>query len=147
MTGPTKKPWLLLLLCLFAGSASAAECLPRVHDGWIRMLPGGMPMMSGFGRIENACAKPVVIVSASSRAFADASLHATTLEGGVSRMRPIATLRLGAHKSAVLAPGGLHLMLMQPATQVSPGDRIAITFKLEDGRTLVGHFTARKPGE
>ena len=147
MTGSTRISLPLLLLCLFAGSASAAECLPRVHDGWIRMLPGGVPMMSGFGRIENACAKPVVIVSARSQAFADASLHATTLEGGVSRMRPIAKLRLGSHRTAVLAPGGLHLMLMQPAAQVRPGDRIAITFKLEDGRTLVGRFTARTPGE
>lgn len=111
------------------------------------MLPGGMPMMSGFGRIENACAKPVVIVSASSRAFADASLHETTLQGGVSRMRPVAKLPLAAHATAVLAPGGFHLMLMQPTSQVTPGAKIAITFKLDDGRTVVGQFTARKPGE
>jgi periplasmic copper chaperone A len=146
MTGSTKKS-LLLLLCLFAGSASAGECLPRVHDGWIRMLPGGMPMMSGFGRIENACAEPAVIVAASSQAFADASLHETTLQNGVSRMRPVAKLRLAAHGTAVLAPGGFHLMLMQPTVRVAPGAKIAIAFKLDDGRTMVGEFTARKPGK
>ena len=140
-------PRFLLLLCLFAGSASAGDCLPRVHDGWIRMLPGGMPMMSGFGRIENACAKPAVIVSASSHAFADASLHESTLQGGVSRMRPVAKLRLAAHETVVLAPGGFHLMLMQPTAQVRAGAKIAIAFKLDDGRVVVGQFTARKPGE
>jgi periplasmic copper chaperone A len=139
-------PWCLLLLFLSAGSASAGECLPSVHDGWIRMLPGSMPMMSGFGRIENACAKPAVIVSAGSDAFAAASLHETSLQGGISRMRPVAKLRLAAHGTAVLAPGGFHLMLMQPTALVTPGARVAVTFKLDDGRTVVGQFVARPPG-
>jgi copper(I)-binding protein len=62
-------------------------------------------------------------------------------------MRPVAKLRLAAHGTAVLAPGGFHLMLMQPTARVAPGAKIAIAFKLDDGRTMVGEFTARKPGE
>ncbi len=103
-------------------------------------------MMAGFGRMENGCAKPVVIVSASSPAFAETSLHETSLQGGMSRMRPVVKLRLAAHESAVFAPGGVHLMLMQPTASVTPGARIDIAFKLDDGRTIVGKFAVRAPG-
>jgi FdhD protein len=30
-------------------------CMPQVQQGWIRLLPGGMPMHGGFARIENRC--------------------------------------------------------------------------------------------
>ena len=51
--------------------------MPVVRDGWIRLVPGGMPMQAGFGRIENACAMPATIVGARSAAHASAELHET----------------------------------------------------------------------
>jgi hypothetical protein len=75
--------------------ACARECLPQVRDGWIRLAPVKMPMMAGFGRIENHCPNPVTITGVSSPAFGDASLHETRIVDGVSRMRELSELRIG----------------------------------------------------
>ena len=47
--------------------------------------------------------------------------------------------------AAVLKPGGLHLMLMQPHAPLKAGSRVAIEFKLKDGGVLRGEFVVRKP--
>ncbi len=135
-----------MLLCM-TGSAWAGQCLPQVHDGWIRMLPGGMPMMAGFASIVNPCATPVTVVKASSANFAETSLHETTLANGVSRMRPVAELRIAPGATAMLKAGGMHLMLMNPTAVVKAGRKVSIEFQLKDGRTIHGIFELRAMGE
>lgn len=134
----------LLLLCLPL-SACARDCAPQVKDGWIRLLPGGMPMQAGFGRIDNRCPMPATIVSASSPAYGSVELHESRTVGGISRMRAVPELRIAPDGAAVLQPGGLHLMLMQPKSPLKAGSRVAIVFKLKDGREVLGEFQARKP--
>ena len=136
----------LLLLCLPL-SACARDCAPQVKDGWIRLMPGGMPMQAGFGRIDNRCPMPATIVSASSPSYGSVELHESRMVGGVSRMRAVPELRIAPDDAAVLQPGGLHLMLMQPTSPLKAGSRVAIEFELKDGRKLFGEFEVRKPAD
>ncbi|HVI25188.1 MAG TPA: copper chaperone PCu(A)C [Xanthomonadaceae bacterium] len=124
-------------------AAADGACLPEVREGWIRLTPGAMAMDAGFGRIVNPCATAAMVTGASSPAYADVSLHETTLEDGISRMRPVASLPVPAHGEAVLQPGGLHLMLMQPAGAREAGGTVEIAFRLEDGREVRGSFALR----
>lgn len=150
---PTRLALSLTLAALLSLAACTPECSTQVLDGWVRLPPagmqhGGMPgmsMMAGFGRIENRCGEPATVVSASSPAFADVSLHETRTRDGISRMRPVPALNIAANGVAVLEPGSLHLMLMQPRASIQPGDRIPIQFTLADGRILPGQFEARRP--
>jgi len=141
-------PLALLLLVIAMAPACAKEkaaCAPVVRDGWIRLVPGGMPMQAGFGRIENHCAMPATIVGARSAIHGSAELHETKIVDGVSRMRAVPELRIGPDDAAVLKPGGLHLMLMHPRTPLKAGMKIAIEFPLQDGRTVRGEFVVRAP--
>lgn len=104
-----------------------------------------MPMMAGYGRIENRCQRPLHIVSASSPAFGGVSIHETRIVDGISRMRPVPGLTIEPEDAAVLAPGGMHLMLMQPLAPLQPGDTVVVEFVLEDGGVLAGEFRARRP--
>lgn len=126
-----------------AGHAAARECTPRIESGWLRLPPGGMPMLAGFARIENACDVPVVVVGARSPRFGDVSLHETRLVDGVSRMRAVPRLAVPARGSVSLQSGGLHLMLMDARAPVSEGERIEIEVLFEDGRTLRGDWPVR----
>lgn len=135
----------LLALLLLPFTATARDCAPQIRDGWIRLLPGGMPMQAGFGRIDNRCPMPVTIISASSPAYASVELHESKRVDGVNRMRAVPELRIAPEGAAVLQPGGLHLMLMKPKAPLKPGSRVAIEFTLKDGRTLIGEFEVRKP--
>ena len=100
-------------------------------------------MLAGYARIDNTCEAPVEIVSASSPAFADTSLHETRIDHGISRMRALTVLPVAAHASVAFAPGGLHLMLMEPTKPLKAGDHVAIDFTLSDGRRIPGRFELR----
>jgi copper(I)-binding protein len=134
-------------LFLVAGSVAAADCLPRLRDGWIRLAPPGttmsMPMLAGYGRIENPCPKAVAVSGAKSPSFGDVSLHRTSVVDGINRMRPVPRLPIGANSQVTLEPGGLHLMLMQPTAALKPGDTVRMVFTLQDGRQVSGDFVAR----
>ena len=140
----TKHAWLFAVL-LLPLTATARDCAPQVKDGWIRLLPGGMPMQAGFGRIENRCAMPATMVSASSTAYASVELHESRVVDGVNRMRAVPELRIAPDSAAVLKPGGLHLMLIKPNAVLKPGSRVVVEFTLKDGRKLLGEFEVRKP--
>jgi copper(I)-binding protein len=135
-----------LWLCCIALPVGAQECAPQVREGWVRLTPGGMPMHAGFGRIDNACAAPVTVVGVSSPSYGSVELHETRIVDGVSRMRAVPELRIAPDGAAVLKPGSLHLMLMQPQTQLEPGSKVAIEFELADGSKVLGEFEVRKPG-
>jgi copper(I)-binding protein len=144
----SKAPLALLLLVAATAPACAkgkADCVPIVRDGWIRLVPGGMPMHAGFGRIENHCAMPATIVGARSAAYQSAELHETKVIDGVSRMRAVPELRIAPDATAELKPGGLHLMLMDPHAPLKPDAKVAIEFPLQDGRVIRGEFVVRAP--
>ena len=135
------------LLALALGSASlsacAADCLPQVRDGWVRVPPAGLPMAAGFATFDNRCNRAATIVSASSPAFEDTTVHATSIVDGISRMRAVPELRVGPQSVAEFKPGGLHLMLMKPKHALKNGDKVPVEFRLADGRTVRAQFTAK----
>ena len=125
--------------------AWAGDCRPVLKDGWINLPPVPEPhMLAGYGRIENPCGKPAFVVSVESPTFMHASLHRSEVVGGVSRMREVDALPVAAKSSATLAQGGLHLMLMHPSVPVKAGDKVAVTFKLKDGREVAGELLVKK---
>lgn len=128
----------------------ARDCRPQVREGWVRMPPSGvsmksMPTMAGFGRIVNHCSTPATILSARSPSFASVELHETKVIGGVSKMRPVPTLRIAPDGAAILRPGGMHLMLIRPGSTLKAGSRVVVEFELAGGGTLLGEFEVRKP--
>ena len=139
----------VVLILTFAtlpmASAAARDCRPEVKEGWVRIPPGKMPMMAGFGRIVNHCPTPATIVAARSPSFGSVELHETRLVDGVSRMRPVPQLRLPPDGAAALKPGGMHLMLMKPSAALKPGSKVVVEFELAGGGKLLGEFEVRKP--
>lgn len=135
---------------VLSAPVAARDCRPQVREGWVRMPPGGismksMPMMAGFGRIVNHCSTPVTILSARSPSFASVELHETRVVDGVSKMRPVPSLRLAPDGAAILRPGGMHLMLMRPGATLKVGSRIVVEFEMAGGGKLLGEFEVRKP--
>jgi periplasmic copper chaperone A len=136
----------VVFVLILSAPVAARDCRPQVREGWVRMPPNKtMPMMAGFGRIVNKCATPVNITSARSPSFGSVELHETRVADGISRMRPVPELRLPPDGSAVLKPGGMHLMLMQPGVALKAGSKIVVEFELAGGGTMLGEFELRKP--
>ncbi len=146
---PRRSAWLAAsLLALATTVAHAAQppqdCL-HLSDGWVRLPRSeAMPMAAGFGVLRNDCTTQVVVQSVSSSAFGAASLHETTLSDGVSRMQELDQLSLAPGQQATLAPGGMHLMLMQARQPLREGQTLPLTLHLADGHEQQVELVVRR---
>ena len=137
-----------------APPAAAAEAAPAAAGvlaatgGWVRATPPGMPMLAGYVTLANGGDAPVTLVGASSPAVEAVELHRTEIVDGVSRMRAAGELVIAPGESLVLAPGGLHMMLMRPVAPISAGDTVEVTLDLGAAGTqvLVLPVQAAAPG-
>ena len=112
--------------------ASAAGKLD-VRDAWIRTAPPNAMMLAGYATLHNASDAPITISAVKADGFDDTSLHETVLVGDVSQMRPLTQITIAPGASVAFAPGGKHIMLMQPTRPPARGNQVSITFNFADG--------------
>ncbi|HKX54887.1 MAG TPA: copper chaperone PCu(A)C [Xanthomonadales bacterium] len=96
------------------------------RNGWVRALPPGAGMTAAYGELRNNSQTAIEVTAWESNVFAQVSLHQSSIEDGVSRMREQKAVQIAAGESLSLEPGGLHLMLMKPTAEVAVGDGIEI---------------------
>jgi len=107
-----------------------------VTGAWVRAAPPGAMVMAGYAVLRNTGTHALNIESVTSPQFSAVEMHGTIIENGVARMVQQQVLTLPAGGELTLAPGGLHLMLMQPNKLLRPGDRVELILHLDDGSTL-----------
>jgi len=100
-------------------------------------------MLAGYAVLRNSGDAAVSVVGADSADFGSVSLHESIEENGVERMRPLGTLSIAPGASVTLAPGGKHLMLMNPARGLRAGDTARIHVRAESGEGAIADFVVR----
>ncbi|WP_429242950.1 copper chaperone PCu(A)C [Luteibacter sp. 621] len=134
---------LLVATLLATGAAHAAETPAVSASGaWIRVLPGNLPA-GGYVTLENTSDKAMAVTGAESADYGDAMIHRSSTETGMGRMEMVDKVPVPAKGKVAFAPGGYHVMLMQPKHPVNPGDKVVVTFELSDGSKLPVTFVAR----
>ena len=124
-------PWLLFILVLLFPASAFAEL--DITDARIKNLPPTVPVRAGYMTIHNPSQVAVSIVAIHSEAFASVEIHRSLMQDGMMRMDLVEALEIDADTSLQLAPGGLHLMMMQPVEPTRPGEHIEIILQLSDG--------------
>ncbi len=124
-------PWLLFTLVLLFPASAFAEL--DITDARIKNLPPTVPVRAGYMTIHNPSQVAISIVAIHSEAFASVEIHRSAMQDGMMRMDLVEALEIDANTSLQLAPGGLHLMMMQPVEETRPGEQIEITLELSDG--------------
>ncbi|EIJ41756.1 hypothetical protein BegalDRAFT_0846 [Beggiatoa alba B18LD] len=133
------KKILLAFTCLYGvtiGSTCLAETGLMAHQPWVREAPPNMTMNAAYMELRNDSDNDLMIVGGQSKDFGKVEIHTTVLENDVAKMLPIPKLVIPAKKSVTLAPGGIHIMLLNRQHEVKTGDKIDITLQLKDGQTL-----------
>lgn len=133
---------LLLILTLLLPAAVYAEL--EFGDPWIKNLPLAVPVRAGYMTIHNPETQAIRIVSLRSASFARVEIHQTLMQDGMMRMEQIENLIIAAGETVELKPGGIHLMLMQPAQPTRPGEVHRITIEFDDGSSQDLILTVRK---
>jgi len=73
-------------------------------------------------------------------------LHQTKSENGVDRMMMVKGVKVPAHGSLSFAPGGYHLMCMEPRNSMAIGASVPVILKFADGKTITATFPVKGPG-
>ncbi|GIX21460.1 MAG: hypothetical protein KatS3mg121_0243 [Gammaproteobacteria bacterium] len=123
---------LLAGLLLFAGAVLADPPL-RFLQARLYEAPPGVETLAAYFTIENPGSADRVLRRFRSDDFARVELHETRLEDGVAHMVPVPALTVPAGGRVALAPGGLHLMLIEPKRPLRAGDHFLLEIEEADG--------------
>lgn len=101
-----------------------------VTDPWVRALPGNA---AGYFILRNDDDNPIVLTGAQTTSCGAIMMHKTSSDGGMASMSDVDKVTLAPHEIVKFAPGGYHLMCMNPKAEVAPGKRVTILLMFADG--------------
>lgn len=103
-----------------------------ISDCWIRLLPSPAPS-AGYFNAGNQGKTPVTLTAAASARYGQVMLHQTTHTDGMSRMSSVQGVEIPAGETLEFKPGGYHVMLEKPVSEVKIGDTVAMQFLFASG--------------
>jgi len=123
----------LLLAVLATPAAALAQGTSplRIEQPFARATAPTARAGSAYMTIVNGAASADRLLRAESPVAARVELHTVIKEGDVMRMREVPAIDVPANGKATLAPGGLHIMLMELNAPLKAGDTAAITLVFE----------------
>ncbi len=146
-----RREWLLVGPCVALLSVAPQLTLAAdddhrvtVRDAWIRESPPGVDMTAGYMSMRNNGTRQQVLIGASSAGFGEVMIHRTTEKDGMAAMMHTSQIELAPNASVAFAPGGLHLMLMNPTQALRVGDRVNINLQFQGGLVVPFAFEVRK---
>jgi periplasmic copper chaperone A len=119
---------LLLGVAAHAGDAPATLL---ISDVWMRASLGQVPTTTAYLKIENRGSADDKLLSVSTPVAAMAHLHQSAETNGVMTMAAVAALPIKPGQTVELAPGGLHIMVMNLKAPLKAGETVPLTLKFE----------------
>lgn len=106
----------------------AAEAV-GVREAWARATAPGQKAAGAY--MELTSRTDAVLVAVDSPLAGKAELHTMNLDGGVMRMRRVEKIELPAKKTVKLAPGGVHIMLLDIRQPLKEGGKVPLTLTFQ----------------
>ena len=116
-----------------AGTAATAGDL--VVSAVRAPAPAGDTMAVYF-TVTNRGGEDDALVGVATEVAGAAMLHRSTVAGGTARMEMVAAVPVPAHGTAVLEPGGYHVMLAGLRREVREGETITVTLTFARAGTV-----------
>lgn len=119
-----KKPAPLAALLLFACGAESAPPAIEIRDAWARATVAGQNSAAVYVTIRNRGGSDRLLRVSSP--VGSASLHSSTIDNGIVRMRAAADLEIPARSTVALEPGGTHVMISGLNRPLGPGQGVPL---------------------
>lgn len=137
----TRRTTIALALAAAASPATAHhDHRIEVQAAWARAALAGRTG-AAYMTLVNPTDTPDRLLAAASDVAEAVELHAHLHEGGVMRMRPVTAIEVHPGEPMVLAPGGLHIMLIGLRRDLRRGETIRLTLTFE----MAGKVEAEVP--
>jgi copper(I)-binding protein len=124
--------------------AAAPVAQVVVSDAWFRALPGKLPA-GGYFTLHNGTKATVALSGADSAACGMLMLHKSESMGGMASMSAVLSVNVAPGATLKFAPGGYHLMCMEPRRALRRGAKIPVILLFADGREVAADFQVRGP--
>ena len=120
----------LSLSVLFSACAKTSGPAVEVSQAWSPLAPPGATVIAVYADI--AAHRSDTLLSVSTPLAGSAQLHSSVEEAGMMKMRPVTRLEVRQGETVHLAPGGMHLMLMDIRQPLAAGAQLPLTFHFEN---------------
>lgn len=140
----SKAPFVFVALLLLAGAASAQTGSVEVKNAWARATPGKAEIGAAYLTIQ--AATPDRLIAVSTPVADKAEPHEMTMQGGVMKMRSLATIDLPAGQAVVLKPGATHIMLVGLKQPLRVGESFPLTLEFEKAGRREVNIVVEKAG-
>ncbi len=131
-------------LVLGMGAASAQTGQLTVDNAWARATPGKSETGAAYVTIRSPTADR--LVAASTPVAKTAELHTMSMSGMVMKMRPVVGIDIPAGQPVNLAPGGIHIMLMELTQPLKAGQSFPLTLTFDKAGTRTVDVAVQKVG-
>ena len=125
---------ILAAMALFHAGVSAQEFTLgslTILEPWSRALPPNAPNGAAYFRVENSGGESDRIVSARTDIAETVEIHTHEMDGGMMKMRRVASVEVPAGGEARFKPHGLHLMLFGLKEPLAGGTSYALIVVFE----------------
>lgn len=144
-----RKNELILLMCFAPAAALAGPAAPppmsihvTIFNAWFRALPVKLPA-GGYFDLRNDGKITAHLTGAESSACGMLMLHKSDEKGGMSSMEDVPAIDVSPGATVKFAPGGYHLMCMEPSAAMKPGASVPVTLKFSDGSVTTAKFAVK----
>ncbi len=121
--------------------AIGQEAPVAITRGTLRVLLPARPA-AGYFTVINRGDATLTLTGASSPACGSVMLHRSVSSGGMESMMDVGQVRLPAHASIAFAPGGTHLMCVNPG-MLHSGETVPVTLRFAGGTVAGGSLTVK----
>lgn len=137
------------ILVLFGACSAEEPPSLSVSDVTAYAALPGQPAGVAYFSLQNSMSVAVTVRQVSSPEYSSVEMHMTLMDNGIARMTPLDLLTVAGQSVVVFAPGGPHLMLMEPVRELAAGDEVTLRFHYDYDGDLVGEgpglLTVRTP--
>ena len=126
-------------ILVLLGACSAEESPPLgVSEVTAYAALPGQPAGVAYFSLQNSTPGAVTLRQVSSPEYSSVEMHMTLMDDGVARMTPLDLLTVAGQSAVIFAPGGPHLMLMEPIEGLATGDEVTLVFHYDYDGDLDG---------
>lgn len=122
----------LFAAAVFIAASTACHAEVKVEGAWVRPSVQGQTTSAAYMTL--TCDADTSLVAVRSPATGSAQLHEMKMDGSVMRMRAMDAIDLRAGKPVTLAPGGMHIMLLDLKAPLMANASVPITLIFRDGK-------------
>jgi copper(I)-binding protein len=122
---------LMALAGLLLAACGDANQGIAVTEAWVRSSSMLDRAGAAYMLISNGGAEADRLLSVTSDVASVIEIHETTEMNGMMEMAPVTALPVPAHGQTELAPGGLHIMLIDLTRELTPGAEVTLTLNFE----------------